>query len=620
MEHQSMLVALAGVIILGTGAKWIAWWLKLPSILLLLGFGFIAGPVLHIVSPDEMLGELLFPFISICVAIILFEGSLSLHFSQLKEMGSVLLWILTVGAAVTWGLSLLGAHFILGMPWLPATLLGAILVVTGPTVIGPILRHIRPIGQVGPIARWEGIVIDPIGAVLAVLVFEAYRATLDANVNHAWFVTAEYLIRTLLVGGSLGAISAWILVKLLKSHAIPDHLESLVTILLVVASFAGSNLLQTESGLVAVTLMGVLVANSGANLKHIIEFKESLSLLLISGLFILLAARVNPVAFAELGWRGVLFVAFMILIVRPASIFLSTITSNLKWQEKVFLSWLAPRGIVAAAVASVFAIQLGPEDGAMLVPATFSIIVGTVIVYGLTALPLAKRLNLAIDNPQGVLIVGAHRIAQELGEAIQEAGYPVLLVDTNHWNINAARLRGLRTADMNILQEEASEVLDLGGIGRMLALTSNDEVNALATISFSELFSRSNVFQLPPRRAAEKNEQTVQHLRARYLFNSQLTFGELEKRFEAGDHIKTTKLTKEFDFAHFNQTYGSSAIPLFISHNQRLTICDAEEKIDPKPGQTIIALVPHEIPQRPLLPEQREETQGNDPSTAAGTE
>lgn len=592
MEKHSILIALASLIVFGTGAQWLAWKMRLPSILLLLGCGFLAGPVLGIVEPDKMFGDLLFPFISLCVAVILFEGSLSLYYSELKEMGGVLLGFLTTGMLVTWCLSTLGAHYILSMPWLPSTLLGAILVVTGPTVIGPILRQIRPIGPVGPIARWEGIVIDPVGAILAVLVYDAYSTAVEVGANASYWVVAQGLIVSLIAGISCGGIAATIVVHLIRRHSLPDHLESLITLLFVVLSFTVSNLIHRESGLIAVTLMGVLMANSGVSLKHITEFKESLSLLLISGLFILLAARVNPESFTILGWKGPAFVAFMILVVRPLCVLVSTWGSSLNWKEKVFLAWLAPRGIVAAAVASIFAIELGPVDGAGLVPAIFLVIVGTVVVYGLTAYPLALKLGLASRDPQGLLIVGAHQAAQEIARAVQDAGFPVLLVDTNHRNIREANMAGLQTEELNILQDEAAENMDLGGIGRLLAMTSNDEVNSLASMNFAELFGRANVFQLTPWREAEKNESSALHLRSRYLFTAGLTFERLLERIESGEKVKTTKLSKEYDFARFKETTEGKAIVLFLVTGNRLNILATDGRVEAKPGDMVIYLAP----------------------------
>jgi len=600
VEEHRHLIALAGVIVFGTSAQWISAKMRLPSILLLLVSGFLAGPILQIIVPDKMFGELLFPFVSLCVAIILFEGALSLKLSELRQIGMSLGYLLTIGVFITWGLAALGAVYILGFDRFPAILLGAILVVTGPTVIGPILRQIRPIGQVGQLVRWEGIVIDPVGAVLAVLVFEAHHSMLHGAEAAESYVVAKALFLTLFYGTTLGAAAAYALAWLLKRHAIPDHLENLITMLFVIVPFTASNILQEESGLLAVTVMGVVLANSNVVLKHIVEFKESLSLLLISGLFILLAARVELADFKQLGWQGPLFVAFMIIIVRPASVWASTYFTDLNWREKVLVSWLAPRGIVAAAVASIFAIELGKE-GNTLVPATFLVIVGTVVVYGLTAFPLARWLGLATSDPQGVLVVGAHDLARAIGDAIQQAGYPVLLVDTNRWNLRQAKMSGLPAVNVNILSDKAKETLDLGGIGRLLAMTPNDEVNALGAMHFGEMFGRANTFQLTPWRTIEKNQTVAQHLQARYLFDEKGSFDNLMVLRKQGWKVKVTKLSEEFDFEDYQKQYGPDAILMFVSQNQKLTVVDADHHNEPKPGQTLISFVDPEYTAPPEI-------------------
>ncbi|MFV0446477.1 MAG: cation:proton antiporter [Planctomycetaceae bacterium] len=639
MDHtQHLLLALAAVLVLGTAAQWIAWKIRLPSILLLLAFGLAAGPLTGLVQPDELLGPLLFPIVSLSVAIILFEGSLSLHVDELREIGRVLFNLLTIGVVVTWVLTTGAAHWILGFSLFKSLLLGAVLVVTGPTVIGPLLRHVRPIGRVGPIARWEGIVIDPVGAVLALLVFEAHIAMAEGNVEQATWHAAMGLARTVVFGGGLGAAVAWVTAFVLRRHLVPDHLQSPVVLMLVLMAFVASNALQHESGLLAVTVMGVVLANSeGVILQPILEFKENLSLLLISSLFILLSSRLDLSTFQELGWRGPLFVLVMILLVRPASVMLSTLGSRLEWRERVFLSWLAPRGIVAAAVASVFALRLGMEPplpevsaevaqgviteivgqtpepiesvssldapGRGLVPATFLVIFGTVVVYGLTAAPLARRLGLASANPQGVLIAGADLVSRQIGTALQEAGYPVLLVDTNRWNIQAARMAGLRTAHENILSEQAIADLDLGGIGRFLGFTPNDEVNSLAAMHLAPLFGRANVYQLTPHDQTDGREPSAGHLRARFLFSPVLTHRELESRLERGAKLKTTKLTDEFTFDRFKATYGPATVPLFLTGQGRLTILTSRNAPIPKAGQAIIALIDPQGAPRPATNE-----------------
>ncbi len=601
MEHGEHLgVAIAALFLLGTAAQWIGSWLRLPSILFLLAFGIIAGPVTGFLHPDEMLGDVLFPAVSLAVAVILFEGSLNLRFRELGEIGGSLLSLLTIGVLTTWGGGTLLAHFLLGFGWLKSLLLGSILVVTGPTVIGPLLRQIRPIGRVGSIARWEGIVIDPIGAVLAVLVFEAGAEARATWLNGGTITAFEGagvaatlgLLKTIVAGGGIGAIAGLGLGWLLRRHTIPDHLQNPVTLMFVVAAFTASNLIQHECGLVAVTVMGVVLANQpGTDIEHILEFKENLSVLLISTLFILLSARLDMAGFSMLGWRGVAFLVAMILVVRPLSVWLSTMRSSLTWQEKVFISWLAPRGIVAAAVSSVFALRMD-DEGTGLVPATFLIIIGTVCVYGFTAFPLAKKLGLAVENPQGVLIAGAHAGVRAIAHALQDAGFQVLLVDVNRWNIQAARMEGLPTREGNILSERLLERLNLGGIGRFLAMTPNDEVNSLAALHLRSLFGRAEVYQIFPHRRSEKQESAPQSVRARLLFGEDVINQLLNERFEQGAIVKITKLTEEFNYEAFQRRYQGTAILLFvINESGQLKVVTVDDEMAPKPGQTVIALV-----------------------------
>ncbi|NQV23981.1 MAG: sodium:proton antiporter [Rhodopirellula sp.] len=593
MEHaERILLGLSSILVLGIGAQWIAWRLKLPSILLLLAFGFLAGPVSGWLDPHAMFGELLFPLISLCVGLILFEGSLGLKFEDVRGVGGSLQSLLTVGVLVTWCVVALAARWILGVEWPIAILLGSMLTVTGPTVVGPLLRHIRPTGRTGPIARWEGIVIDPVGAILAVLTFEAVELG-SGGLSSAFTAGLLGLIKTAIASGIIGWGAAQFLAYSLKRHAVPDHLESPVALMIVVAVFVASNHLQHEAGLLTVTVMGIVLANRrDVDVRHILEFKENLSVLLISSLFILLAARVDLHAFEELGWRGPLFLAAVILIARPLSVFAATLRSRLRLSEKLFLAWLAPRGIVAAAVASVFALRLG-DDGAALVPATFLVIVGTVVVYGLTAFPLARRLGLAVANPQGVLIASAHPGARAIAAALKAEGIQIALIDSNRDHVHAANLEGLDAAYANVLSDEALDRIELGGLGYFLALTPNSEVNSLAALRFSELFGRSNVFRLSaPPRVSSRQTASGHHHRGNVLFDNALTFEELDHRFEAGATIKATHLTDEFTWDDFQREHGESATPLFVTDAaHKLTIVTPDNPTLPKSGERVIALV-----------------------------
>lgn len=594
--NEHVLIGLTGIIVFGIGAQWLAWRLRLPTILLLLVVGFLVGPIFGFLHPDELFGDLLFTIVSLSVAVILFEGGLSLKFSELRQAGVVIRNLVTVGALITWLLSANIAYIILDFDFELSLLLGAILVVTGPTVVLPLLRHVRPVGRVSSILKWEGIVIDPVGAILAVLVFEAILAEDQFGV-----VTSVILIgvlKTIVIGLILGGLGAALVVVLLRRYWVPDSMQNPVTLMVVVAVFAASNLLQEESGLLTVTLMGILVANQKqVSIRHIIEFKENLRVLLISSLFILLAARLQLADLLQINGGTIVFLAMLIFIVRPASVWLSTLGADLNWRERLFVSWMAPRGIVAAAVSSIFGLELievGHPNADQLVPIIFMVIIGTVLIYGLTASWAARRLDLAQENPQGLLLAGANDLSRAIARSLQEKEFRTLLVDTNWHNISEARLEGLPTYYGNIFSESILDEINLAGIGRLLALTPNDEANSLAVLHFIEVFGRAEVYQLVPQADYYKGNRGLrsQDLRGRLLFGPQITCQVLNERFHRGATIKTTNLTQEFNYQTFQEMYGETAIPLFmINKNGRLIIRTVDEPLQPQPGHKLISLI-----------------------------
>ncbi len=596
---EELIYGIALVLLLGLSAQWLAWRLHLPSILLLLSFGFLAGPVFQLLNVNELMGDLLFPVISISVALILFEGGLSLRLREVREVRQAVRNLIFLGALVTWVGSALGAYLLLEFDFALSVLLGAILVVTGPTVVIPLLRHVRPTPRVGSVAKWEGIIIDPVGATLAVLVFEAILAgSIGSATGHAvWGFVA-----TLLVGFLLGAAGALVVGVLLRFHWVPDFLQNPTTLTIVVGIFTVSNRIQEESGLLTVTLMGILLANQKkVAVRHIVEFKENLRVLLISSLFVLLSARLELAQLRDLTLGSFLFVLLLIVAVRPLSVFLSTAGTTLDRKEKLFLSWMAPRGIVAAAVASIFSLGLveaGVEDAQRLVPVTFLIIVVTVALYGLTARPVARWLGLAQKHPQGFLIVGGHSWARDIAAAIYSREFEVRVVDDNWEHVRVARMGGLPTYYGDALSEYAHDEIELDGIGRMLALTANDEANSLLCLHFLELFGRSGVYQLPTRSSLREEEESASHLRGRLLFGPKCTYDYLEERFGAGAVVKATKLTDEFGFDSFRQRYGPSALPLMLIEGPaRIRVFATDLSLTPKPGDTLIALVDPEPPQ-----------------------
>jgi NhaP-type Na+/H+ or K+/H+ antiporter len=587
-------VGLAGIVVLGIAAQWLAWGLKLPSILFLLLVGILAGPVTGFIEPDKLLGDLLMPVVSLSVALILFEGGLTLQLKELREIGKSVWNLVTIGVLITWIVATAAAYYILDLHFNLAILLGAMLVVTGPTVIGPLLQLIRPSGRVGNLIKWEGIAIDPIGVLLAVLVFECVKAS---HAEEAAHLVAEGIALTVLLGGAIGVISAVLLVVLLKRYWIPDFLQETFTLMLVLVTFLLSNHFQEESGLFAVTLMGIILANQKkVAVHHIVAFKENLRVLIISSVFIILAARLQRADLGYIDWRCWLFLAVLIIVARPAAVIISTIASPLTWKERLFLSWMAPRGIVAAAVSSVFALQLEPlgmDKTELLVPVTFMVIIGTVALYGLTAPLLARKLGLSQANPQGILIIGAHSWARAIAKAIQDEGFNVLLVDTNRTNESKARMEGFKTYPGSILSEHVTDEIDLSGLGKLMALTPNDEANSLAALHFAHLFGREDVYQLCPWQDDKKEEdKSPRHLRGRFLFGPDANYAHLNRRFSAGAVIKITKITEAFTYADFQDRYGTQALPLFLIEDSRtLSVTTRNNETAPKAGQTLVALI-----------------------------
>jgi NhaP-type Na+/H+ or K+/H+ antiporter len=591
--QQTIILGLAIIVVLGIFAQWLAWRFKIPAILLLLIFGFVAGPVTGMIHPDELFGELLFPFVSVSVAIILFEGGLSLRLDELRGVRNVVRLLISLGALVTWAVIAIASYYILGLGLELAVLLGAVLVVTGPTVVIPLLRQVRPTRQISSVLKWEGILIDPIGATLAVLVFEGI---IDGGAEHQLTVLSilSGIAATLLVGTVVGAAFAYVLVQFLKRNWIASFLETAVALMAVLAAFALSNELRTESGLMAVTVMGIILANQKqANISHITSFKEELGVLLLSALFIVLAARVNLPALLEVVWQEVAFLLVIILIARPLSVFVSTIFSKMLGKEKLFLATMAPRGIVAVSIASLFAIELegaGFVGAEQLVNVTFMVVVGTVVVYSLLAKPLALRLDIVQKQPQGTLIVGAHHWARQIALAIQKAGFDVWLVDTNGRHIENAIDSGLPGFHDSIMADGILDDLPMECIGRLLALTDNNELNTLAGVRFGEWLGEDHIYQLIPTRKGSHQPITTE-LRGRILFGEEMSFTVLERGYFAGAQVVIIKQDALNTLKAFEDEGVYSKVLFVISDNGRLLVSTFENPLMPQAGQTAICLV-----------------------------
>ena len=603
MNHHALISA--GLILLfGLGSQLLAWRLRLPSILLLLISGVLIGPVFGWLDTDLLMGDLLFPFVSLSVAVILFEGGMTLKLKELRGVGRTLGLLIAVGGAVTLFLGFLAAHWILDLEWRVALLLAAVFVVTGPTVIGPLLRMIRPRGRAAALVKWEGIVNDPIGVSLALLVFEAlFAAHAQADTS---FVAMRLVVRTVAIGLVFGGGCGWLLGRLLERHAVPDFLQSPTSFASVVVVFVLSDVLQPESGLLAVTVMGIVLAGrSHAAVKHLLEFKENVRVLLLSSLFVLLAARIRLEDLQGLDWRAGLFVVTLILVVRPVSVWLATIGSGLSNAERIFIAWIAPRGIVAMAVVSLFALrieELGIPGANKLVPVTFLVVVVTVLVYGLTAGPLARRLGIARMGANGILFVGAAPFVRELAKVLKGLDVPANLVDTNRPWVIAARQSGLNALHANAINDDISDRLDMSSVGKVMAMTRNDDVNSLVCLHFEEAFGRSNVYQLQPLEQMPKEsngkEAEGETVGGRRLLSKGLDYEELSDRYADGATIRRTVFTEEFDYDDYVKLHGARAVPIVLLQATRDVLpWVAEVTPRPKAGDTLIALISEPTPE-----------------------
>jgi NhaP-type Na+/H+ or K+/H+ antiporter len=507
--------------------------------------------------------------------------------------------LVPIGALVTCAIGTLAARWALAVSWEVALLFGAISIVTGPTVIAPLLRSVRPEAKLANILRWEGIIIDPVGALLAVLVFEGIVSWGQGNVfGHSLYIFGK----TLLVGFAIGAGAGYLNGLVLRKHWIPQYLHNAGTLTFMLGVYGISNELAHESGLLTVTIMGLWMANmKQVPIDSILEFKESLSVLLISALFIILAARVEFAAIADLGWSLAIVLAALMLVARPLSIFLSAVGTELNLREKLFLSWVAPRGIVAAAVSALFAYQLqslGYDSAGTLVPLVFMLIITTVTLQSLTARPLARLLKVAQPAEYGFLILGANKMARMIAQALKKHDVPVVLADTNWENVRQARMDNLQVYFGNPVSEHASTHLDLTGIGRLLVISPYKHMNSLATYHFLDWFGSQCVFSLAEGDQDQKaRHQTAEKIQAtRGLFGG-VSYAKLASLASQGYTVKTTQLSEAFSYEDFLKEYQHQALMLFVvSGKGHVTPVRKVEELSPEEGSVLISLVPPQAP------------------------
>lgn len=506
------MLELAGIIILGILAQWVAWRMKLPAILPLILIGLLVGPISTLFTADGnkliapiwngthglFPGDGLYNFVSLAISIILFEGGLTLKRSEVKTVGPVITKLITIGSLVTFVAGGVAAHMIFGISWKLSFLFSSLIIVTGPTVITPILRNIPLKKDLSAVLKWEGILIDPIGALVAVLVFEF----ISVGETQAYTKTAMIEFgKILLFGATFGFTFAHALAFMIKKSYIPHYLLNVVALSVVLGVYVVSDTFAHESGLLAVVVMGMVMGNLELpNLKELLYFKESLSVLLISILFIMLAANIS-MADLELiyNWNTLVLFLVIVFLIRPLGVFLSSWGSGLSLKEKLFIGWVGPRGIVAAGIASLFGSRLherGEPGAEYITPLVFMIVLGTVLFNATTARYFALLVGVFLKKSEGILIIGASKPSRLIGEYLRDNGRHVVLIDNNQTNVSKAKSYGLEAIKANIFADNLTDNIELNDMGYLMALTGNSDINEYAIDKFKSQFGENGSFRL----------------------------------------------------------------------------------------------------------------------------
>ena len=594
MEHHAA-YSIAMVLALGIGAQWLAWRLRLPAIVLLSVAGLVAGPWLGILYPTADFGRFLQPVISLCVAVILFEGGLNLQFHELRLAASGVRRLVYLGAPLTWVLGSLAAHYIGDLSWPTSLVFGAIIVVTGPTVIIPMLRHAMLNRRTASYLKWEGIINDPIGALLAVLVFQYF--VFSGEVAALDEVLAG-LGRAVLIAGILGVLPGWGIGVAFRRGWVPEYLKAPITLALVIAIYVLSNRMQHEAGLLAVTVLGIVMGNLNLpSIQDMRRFKEYITILLVSSVFILLTADLQPELLARMSWPTFALIFAVMFLVRPLMVWLATIRADMIWQDRLLVGWIAPRGIVAAAVAGVFAPRMqaaGYQDADMLVPIIFTLIFATVLAHSFSLGYLGRWLGLASKKGNRVVIVGASPFSTELAQLLQEEKVGVLLVDTSWHRLRDARLHGVPVYYGEILSDNAEESLELNDVGTLLAATSNDAYNALICTSFGAEMGRSKVFQLPMYSGDDDDPRSLARAnRGQVAFGENAVYEDLWSHLAAGWTFHKTPLTENFTWQdHLEECADDTIQLLMISSEGDVVIHSPQNQFNPRPGDTVVSFGP----------------------------
>lgn len=593
---DSLIVKIALIGVLGIGAQWVAWRTGKPAIALMLLTGIVAGPVLGIIRPERDFGTLMEPIIKLAVAVILFDGGLSLVFRELRHSGAAVARLVLIGVPVGWGLGTAAAHYGAGLSWPVSALFGGILVVTGPTVIGPMLRNLRIGRRPAHILKWEGIVNDPIGALLAVFIF-AYITYEGAGRDMA-AIGLDVLAATV-IAGLIGAALAFALSWIFPRGWVPEYLKAPVLLVTVIFGFVLADIVQHETGLVTVTVMGVVMANRPIySLGVLRRFKEDLGVILVSGVFILLAASLEWETMRTFEARFLVFLLLLLFLVRPLTVLVSLLFSKVPWNERLFIAWIAPRGIVAVAITGLFALRLenlGVEDAEALVPLSFGVAIATILAHGFSAPWAAKRLGLDKGPGRRILLVGANAWTIRFGAFLKELGIGVTIADMSRMAVRRAADQGLDVHRGDILDEVTQDELDLAEYQHLIAATDNDAYNALIC---SDLGPEVG-FEAMAQTGADKTRAAF-HPRGRVLLASGMTIDELLQRQARGWDFLSVEMedSKLPEGLRSELDRGAEAIAV-VRPDLRVLLVSSDWKPAAEPGDRLVLFAPP--PDQPVL-------------------
>ncbi|MBL4620332.1 MAG: sodium:proton antiporter [Marinicaulis sp.] len=602
MDNIVLAVTVIGV--LGIGAQWLGWRFNLPAIVLMALAGVLAGPVFGVFTPSDappgtppmeaLFGEFYRPIIAIAVAVILFEGGLSLNFAELRGLTKGVRRLVFPGVPIAWFLGAVAAYLIGGLSWQVALMFGGIMVVTGPTVIIPMLRQSKLSGRPATLLKWEGIVNDPVGALLAVVVYE-FLVFGDSHATPIEIISSIILASLLSIG--LGFAIGRLAATSFRKGWVPEYLKPPVLLALVLVCFEMANLLQDEAGLLAVTAMGITLANSRlASINELRFFKENISVLLVSGVFIILTANLTFDSIKAFDWSVFWLIVTMLFVIRPLSVFASTIGTGLPWREKLLVGWIAPRGVVAVAVSGFFGAALlenGYADGGMLLPLAFAMVFATVTLHGFTITALAKMLGLASREKPGVLIVGASPWSTELAVKLQDLELPVMVADTSYRRLRPARLANIQTYYGEILSEVTEHHLDLNRFGYLLALSGNEAHNALVSTDLAPELGRTAIFQVNARGKDEEDRQALSYtLQGRTFLHSGAPLDELLRRHYGGWTYQRTKLSEEYPPERYMEDLDSEAEIVLLIRKDAVMFASREAPLTPEIGDLALAYTP----------------------------